>query len=337
MIGYYIHHHGRGHLTRAASIAAHLGDDVTALSSADPTFVKMSEHHLVLPLDNGETHRRDPTANGALHWAPVHESGLRSRMAQVAQWVASTRPAAVVVDVSVEIATFIRLMGVPVIVLAMPGDRGDTAHQLAYQIADHIIAAWPQEVYDPTWLHPYASKTTYVGGISRFDGRESASRPDHTSTAPQVVVLSGAGGSAVSDADVKAAAAQHDSFAWKGLGLPGDTWITDPWPDICTGDVIVSHAGQNAIADISVAAKPAIVIAQKRPFGEQVATADALSTHNLAVTLQQWPPLGAWPELISQARALDNERWSAWQSAGAAARAAKVIEAVADRSPGTLP
>ncbi|GAA3138733.1 hypothetical protein GCM10020255_014670 [Rhodococcus baikonurensis] len=51
---------------------------------------------------------------------------------------------------------------------------------------------------------------------------------------------------------------------------------------------MVSHAGQNAVADIAIAGKPAIVIAQERPFGEQVATAGALSMHNLAVTLKEW-------------------------------------------------
>ena len=30
MIGYYVHHHGVGHLTRASSIVPHLHDDVLA-------------------------------------------------------------------------------------------------------------------------------------------------------------------------------------------------------------------------------------------------------------------------------------------------------------------
>ena len=331
MIGYYIHHHGRGHLTRAASIAAHLSLDVTALTSADSVAVQDFDDHVPLQLDNDEAHSLDPTANGALHWAPIHEPGLRSRMARVADWIATTRPEAVVVDVSIEIATFVRMMGVPVIVLAMPGDRTDAAHQLAYRLADHIIAAWPQKIYDPHWLHPYADKTTYVGGISRFDGRACSSQSVVNPTTPRVVVLSGAGGSAVSDADVQAVAAQHVSFQWKGLGLPGGTWVPDPWPDICASDVVVSHAGQNAIADISIAGKPAIVIAQKRPFGEQTATAGALSMHNLAVTLPGWPALDKWPELISEAKALDRGGWTKWQSAGAAARAARMIESVAKR------
>lgn len=33
MIGYYVHHHGRGHLARATSICAHLREPVTILTS----------------------------------------------------------------------------------------------------------------------------------------------------------------------------------------------------------------------------------------------------------------------------------------------------------------
>ena len=40
MIGYYIHHHGRGHLTRAASIARKLNLDVTALTIGHSLFVR---------------------------------------------------------------------------------------------------------------------------------------------------------------------------------------------------------------------------------------------------------------------------------------------------------
>ena len=97
-------------------------------------------------------------------------------MRLIAQWVAATRPAAVVIDVSVEVATYIRLLGVPVIVVAGPGERTDAPHLLVYRLADHIVAAWPRELHEPSWLRSYADKTSYVGGISRFDGQERAAR-----------------------------------------------------------------------------------------------------------------------------------------------------------------
>lgn len=97
-------------------------------------------------------------------------------MALIARWIEKTQPAAIVVDVSVEVALFIRLLGVPVIVMAMPGDRTDAPHASVHQIADHIIAAWSRELYEPEWLRAYAAKTSYVGGISHLVGLRLCSR-----------------------------------------------------------------------------------------------------------------------------------------------------------------
>src|SRR5690349_14237624 len=97
-----------------------------------------------LPMDvsGSATDAADVTAHGRLHWAPLHVDGLARRSAKLLQTVAATRPRRVVVDVSVEISLLARLAGVPVTVMAMPGDRGDAAHQLAYDVADSIIAPW---------------------------------------------------------------------------------------------------------------------------------------------------------------------------------------------------
>ena len=73
-------------------------------------------------------------------------------MGLIAAWVTATKPNVMVVDVSVEVAMLVRLLGVPVVVMAMPGDRIDAAHDLVYQAADHILAAWPRELYEPPWL-----------------------------------------------------------------------------------------------------------------------------------------------------------------------------------------
>ena len=55
----------------------------------------------------------DVSARGVLHWAPRHHRGLSARMATLASWFARERPAAVVVDVSVEVALLARLCGTP--------------------------------------------------------------------------------------------------------------------------------------------------------------------------------------------------------------------------------
>lgn len=329
MIGYYIHHHGSGHRSRAESICTHLRSRVTAITSLDLGDSHPFDEVLTLARDDGASAPQEPSAHGAFHWVPRGDSGLRDRMATIAQWVADFRPTAVVVDVSVEIATFVRLLGVPVIVMAMPGQRTDAPHALVYRLADHILAAWPRELAEPEWLRPYADKTTYVGGISRFDGR--AVDLSEKNGTPTVLVLGGTGGSLVTMETVAACAQASPEFRWHTLGVPGGPWVQDPWPAICAADIVVTHAGQNCVADVAVAERPAIVIPQARPFDEQLATADVLGRHDLATVADSWPAPPLWPGLLDCARGTDPPRWAQWRTAGAAARAAEAIESVTQR------
>ena len=66
---------------------------------------------------------------------------------------------------------FVRLMGIPVVVFAMPGERTDAPHLMAYRIADRIVAPWSDAVYRPDWLADVDDKTTYTGSISRHADR----------------------------------------------------------------------------------------------------------------------------------------------------------------------
>jgi predicted glycosyltransferase len=93
---------------------------------------------------------------------------------------------------------------------------------------------------------------------------------------------------------------------------------------------VIAQAGLGCIADIAAAQKPAIIIAQSRPFDEQVATAQTLARAGLAVVIDDWPDLDAWPALITAARAIEPNRWTRWQTAGSAARAAQAVADVAD-------
>jgi Glycosyltransferase family 28 C-terminal domain len=250
-------------------------------------------------------------------------------MDTLARWVAEARPAAIVSDVSVEVAVLSRLLGVPVIVVALPGKRFDAPHVLVHRMADHIIAAWPQQLHVPAWLRPYLDKTSYVGGISRFDGRHCS--PDIGITAPspnhRVLVLAGASeqfGTAVDEC-----AAAVPGTTWTAIGGTDGCWVDDPWQQICAADVVVTHAGQSAIADVAAAGRRAVVISQPRPYDEQAATAEVLRRCRLATVAQNWPGIRAWPGLISHALASDPDRWTRWQVSGAAARAARAIEATA--------
>lgn len=282
---------------------------------------------VTLPRDDTAECVAEPTAHGALHWAPHHDTGYSARMQALAGWVADAGPDACVIDVSVEVAVFLRLLGVPIVVVAQPGDRTDPAHTLVYRLADHIVAPWPGELNTPHWLLPHAAKTSYVGGISRFEGRTVSTRGDGRDGEPTVLLLGGAGGGF----DVRIPSAGPTGVRWKALGGGSGTWVDDPWADICDADVVVSHAGQNSVADLAAARCRAVVIPQPRPFDEQEATADVLAHHGLAVAAAGWPADDDWPLLLQTARQSDPGRWRRWCIDGAAARAAAAIEGTAQR------
>ncbi len=315
MIGWYAHDHGSGHVQRLQCIAAHLRSPVTGLSTAArPT--GFDGGWVQLPADHPAGDDADPTAGGTLHWAPRHHDGLRERMAAIAAFVTRERPRLMVVDVSVEVAVLVRSMGVPVVVAAMRGDRSDRAHTTAYDLADALIAPWPPDRPEP-WPQAWLDKTWHVGAISRWDHLAPQPVPDRR----RVAVLWGRGGSQVSDADVAAAAAATPDWSWDASGLTG---VGDAWALLQQADVVVTHGGQNALAEVAAARRPAVVVPQDRPHDEQRANARALT--GLAIVQDRWPQPQEWPKLLETAAHQDGSRWSSWSDGQGAARAAARLD-----------
>lgn len=328
MIGYYVHHHGAGHLSRARAIAARLGGEITGISTAArPPEWPGDWLHLADDAPVGAV-GDDPTAGGALHWVPLRHAGLRSRMATLAQWLDSARPRAVVVDVSAEVALLCRLHGVPVAAVLQPGDRADPAHDLVYRVACRLVAPWPPDLQpwrssvdagDPRLLH--------VGAISRHDGRDPGTVP-HDRATPHVVVLNGAGGDPLLDADALAAARRAaPGWRWTVLGGPGGRWQDDPWPVVCAADVVVTHAGQNAVADVAAARRPAVVIARDRPHDEQHHLVRALQAHDRwpVVALEHPPGPEGWAALLERQAACDGRAWRTFNDGAGAERVAELV------------
>lgn len=323
MIGYYVHHHGSGHRHRMSAIRAELTDDVVVLSSAPPPEGYEGEW-ILLERDDLAVEVQDATAHDTLHWVPRRDPGLRRRAAQLTQWIDRARPDVLVVDVSVEVAALARLCGVPVVVVAMPGDRSDPAHRLAYDLADALVAAWPAAV-PVDWPRHWRAKTEFVGGISGFDRWR---RPRMPRRGREVLLLCGSGGAGV-PFDLAEARAATPGWTWRVAG--GDRWLPRPdvWEAMCTAGVVVTHAGQNAVAEVAAARARAVVAADPRPFHEQHHTVTALGRLGLGVPLAGWPAADEWAGLLGRASRTDPELWHCWNHGDGAVRAARVIEAVA--------
>lgn len=322
LIGIYSHHHGSGHMQRCRMIQRELrelGWDAVILSTAPGADTVIAD-------DAGHGHSgRAMTAGGTLHYAPYGNRGLRERFAAVASWVADNDPAAFYVDVSAEMCMFLRLMGVPVITLAMPGLRDDAPHQLAYRQSDAIIAAWPTWVPLPEHMRMHSDRLHPVGGITRLerpDPADGVERDPH-----HVVVMAGQGGSTWEPGDWEAveAACPDDHFTF----LTGENRVDDPTELIASAGVVVAAGGQNSIADIAHLGAPAVILPQPRPFIEQKTSAQLLAREGLAVVPERFPAPEDWPDVLGAARELGAD-WSRWETDGSARRAAEVIAGVAE-------
>ncbi|MTD14604.1 glycosyl transferase [Nakamurella sp. YIM 132087] len=319
MIGYYVHHQGLGHLHRAGAITEHLTVPVTVLSSL-PT---RPWHHLQewvqLPSDAGvadDDVSGDPTAGGVLHWAPTRHHGLRDRMSAISDWIRRAAPDLVVVDVSVEVALLCRLHGVPTVVMGMPGDRSDRPHRLAYDSADAVLAPWAAEFARTSWPESWRSKTFHAGSISRFDASHP---PFHEREAGpwRALRLTGSGGT-------------HGVGPGAPSVVPGWQWTVAHGLDedevraaIDRADVVVTHAGQNALAEVAALSTPAVVVPEERPHGEQYDTAAVLEAAGLAVVAG---PDDTWADLLPAALQLGGDGWARWRSGGGAPAAATYLD-----------
>ncbi len=339
-VAYYAGHHGRGHVTRAAAVLAHVRAQATLFSSAEPPALAPGVAFVRLPADDPRDAADRPAA-GPLHYAPVGHPGLRQRMARMAAWAAEG-PGVLVADVSAEVAVLGRLLSLPVVAVRQHGARWDDGHLLAYRLATCLLAPYPASLAEPDAPAWVCAKTDYTGGFSRFDGRERPAEVDRQS----VVVMGGGGaegpGSAAAwtMADLAAAARATPDWRWRVLGasapsggpsnLEGLGWRDDPFPELARAGVVVTHGGHNSVMEAAAAGRPLVAVPAPRPFDEQLHKARALDRVGAAVAVDEWPRPADWPGVLARAGALDPARLAALADGSGARRAAAVLDRLAE-------
>lgn len=318
--GYYAHHQGHGHLHRGTTVSRAVADGLDGFSTHD----RPAGWHGTwtwLPDDAGRPHDGSVTAGGALHYAPLGHPGFDARMRRLATWASETSPSTLVVDVSVEVAVLARLLGVRVVTVALPGRRDDGPHRLGYAVSDLVVGAWPEAAVDLLDTGGAGPRPVAVGAVSRFAPTDGSVPVDDG----KVLVLGGSGGTDVTDARVAAAAAATPDRRWTSIS-PGH-WVDDPWPLLQGAGVVVSHCGQNAVAEIAAARRPAVLVPQERPFGEQRRMARVLRALGVpAVVLDTWPEPDAWPRVLAEAAELDPAGWARWNDGRGAERFAALLD-----------
>lgn len=97
--------------------------------------------------------------------------------------------------------------------------------------------------------------------------------------------------------------------------------------------MVVTHAGQNAVAEVAAARRPAVVVAQPRPHDEQVATAQTLEAWGITTASTSWPAAHLWPDLLSKAWTQGGSQWARWSTGDGAQRAAAHLRKLIGESP----
>ncbi|MEL6060716.1 MULTISPECIES: glycosyltransferase [unclassified Methylobacterium] len=337
-IGWYVHHQGAGHLQRARAVAAALPRPCTiigTLAGFDTTGLDILDLPDDRPLGDAAFDGRDGAAERpeALHYAPLNHPGVRSRMARIAEWVARTDPALLVVDVSVEVALFARLLSVPTLVVRLAGTRTDPPHCEAFRSASRLLAPFP-EVLDgagvPQWIQ---AKTFYAG----FLGHPARAA---TEASRDIVVVFGQGGAGGDVSALAAAARSVPDRSWHVLGpvsgsgaIPDNLhlhgWVPDVAAHVARAALLVGGGGDGVVALAAAQAKRFLCLPEERAYGEQTEKAAALARLGAAIVHAGWPEASAWPGLIRAGLALDPAVIGGLHKPNAVADCAAAIDALA--------
>lgn len=314
-IGYYVHHHGDGHRQRAIQIASCapnrfvlIGTGLDGRSGGIDCVDLPDDRPEGKAVFDGED--RSIERPQALHYAPVGHDGLRSRVARLSAWIASARPALMVVDVSVEVAMLARLASTPTVYVRLTGRRDDPAHLDAFRGAAAILCPFGEPLDGPGTPDWVRHKTHYAPGLTpRVARRENLE--------DVVLIVFGRGGAAGDGARIAETARAHPELRWRVAGPvsavidppPNLTllgWTETAAEEIAAAGVVVGGAGNGLVNSVLAADRPFVCLPEPRPYDEQLMTARRLGEIGAAVVVEGgWPDAQIWPGLIEKARRLD--------------------------------
>lgn len=266
-----------------------------------------------------------------LHYAPLNVPGIARRNQVLTNFFAENPTCILIVDVSVEITLLARLCSIPTVVIRQHGRRMDTAHRLAYESAELIIAPYPESLSAADEEGHFAYKTFFSGGFSRFDDvRYGAASPAHgqpeqersSITVPgNIGIFMGRGGSCFNQSyithlrevlpkrfTIHVLGELSDSEVLAGVVYHGDT---PKAKDVLRGcEVVICDAGHNCVMELGSLRKPMICMPAPRPFDEQEVKADLLARERLALVVKEKDRFDVdWERMIENAKDLSTAAW----------------------------
>jgi hypothetical protein len=199
----------------------------------------------------------------------------------------------------------VRGMGVPVVLVHLPGNvMNDPTQVFAHELADHIIAHFPASLEQANYS--FAAKTYYSGYMSQYASRGLT--PDNRPGSNAITILLGYDNY---DASVLKAITndQRTSFTIIGNKRTYDvgkncTLLSrvDDVSEAIAGEVVISAAGQNTIAELLSLNKRLVLLPESRPYDEQAVHATVLAKQNVALLADETFGAAQWQNLLRKAK-----------------------------------
>jgi len=206
-----------------------------------------------------------------------------------------------------ELAIMARSMGVPVVLVHLPGNiMNDPTQIFAHQLADHIVAHFPffleQEHYE------YKSKTFYSGYLSKYSG-DNAEQPTG-SEEDQVTILLGYENY---DQTILKNITADSTTKFVIIGNKQSYDLGSNCQQLGTvkninkaigGKRVITAVGQNTIAELLSLNKQLVLLPEPRPYDEQNVHAKVLAEKGLALLAHDDLSPAQWQKLLAEAKLL---------------------------------
>lgn len=228
------------------------------------------------------------------------------RAKALAEAIECYKPKAFYCDGVPELAIMVRGMGVPVVLVHLPGNiMSDPTQVFAHELADHIIAHFPSFLEQENYQ--FGSKTFYSGYMSQYSGHGLTC--SNCSDTENVAVILGYDNYDVSI--LKNITKDQDTL----FTIIGNKEVFDLGrnckqlghvkniSEAIVGEIVISAAGQNTIAELLSLGKRLILLPEPRPYDEQVVHANVLANKNIALLAQETFSSEQWRNLLQKAKA----------------------------------
>lgn len=310
-IFYFVHAHGYGHRATFSILYPELSlyFTVVAITTNQEVteYLKLNYKIKVLELppkypENFEI--PEHTFSKAFEVTPYAVEPAE-RAKSFAEAVIYYKPKALYCDGVPELAIMARGMGLPVVLVHLPGNiMNDPTQVFAHELADHIVAHFPIALEQENYH--YGSKTFYSGYLSKFSGinvEEVEGQDDNV-----VTVLLGYDNydqtilnNITEDLNTKFIIIGNKKEYDLGENCQQLGHVKNISQAV-SGKRVISAGGQNTIAELLSLNKIIILLPEARPYGEQNVHAEILAQKEVVLPAKEHFTAAEWQNLLIKAK-----------------------------------